>query len=125
MIDSKSLFSDQNVWSAYLAPFFSRLLWSQGSISLPGRRWSHSESAKRGEVLFYSKPLSCFRCHGGFDFSHGTDFEGRLTREERNDLIAFLESLTDEEVTHDPKFANRWAERKQRWLGRAGLILPV
>jgi len=26
-------------------------------------------SAKRGEVLFFSQPLSCFRCHGGFTFS--------------------------------------------------------
>ena len=28
-----------------------------------------SESAKRGEVLFFSQHLSCFRCHGGFNFS--------------------------------------------------------
>lgn len=28
-----------------------------------------SESAKRGEVLFFSRPLSCFSCHGGFNFS--------------------------------------------------------
>jgi cytochrome c peroxidase len=26
-----------------------------------------SETAKRGEVLFFSQPLSCFRCHGGFN----------------------------------------------------------
>jgi cytochrome c peroxidase len=31
-----------------------------------------SESAKRGEVLFFSQPLSCFRCHGGFNFSGNT-----------------------------------------------------
>jgi cytochrome c peroxidase len=36
-----------------------------------------SDSAKRGEVLFFSEPLSCFRCHGGFNFSDATDFEGR------------------------------------------------
>jgi cytochrome c peroxidase len=40
-----------------------------------------SESAKRGEVLFFSEPLSCFRCHGGFNFSDATDFEGRRGRE--------------------------------------------
>jgi cytochrome c peroxidase len=34
-------------------------------------------AAKRGEQLFFSQPLSCFRCHGGFNFSSGTDFEGR------------------------------------------------
>jgi cytochrome c peroxidase len=28
-----------------------------------------SESAKRGEVLFHSRPLSCFTCHGGVYFS--------------------------------------------------------
>ncbi len=36
-----------------------------------------SDSAKRGEVLFFSEALSCFRCHGGFNFSDATDFEGR------------------------------------------------
>jgi cytochrome c peroxidase len=35
-----------------------------------------SDSAKRGEVLFFSEPLSCFRCHSGFNFSDATDFEG-------------------------------------------------
>jgi cytochrome c peroxidase len=28
-----------------------------------------SVSAKRGEVLFHSRPLSCFACHGGLHFS--------------------------------------------------------
>ena len=28
-----------------------------------------SDSAKRGEVLFHSRPLSCFTCHGGVHFS--------------------------------------------------------
>jgi len=36
-----------------------------------------SDSAKRGEVLFFSEPLSCFRCHGGFNFTDTTNFEGR------------------------------------------------
>jgi cytochrome c peroxidase len=31
-----------------------------------------SESAKRGEILFFNQHLSCFRCHGGFDFSDTT-----------------------------------------------------
>jgi cytochrome c peroxidase len=37
------------------------------------------ESAKRGEILFfldYGGP-SCFRCHGGFNFSDAVDFVGR------------------------------------------------
>ena len=32
----------------------------------------------------------------------------QLSRQDRADLIAFLESLTDEEVCHDPRFANPW-----------------
>ncbi len=40
-----------------------------------------SESAKQGEVLFFSEPLSCFRCHGGFNFSDATDSEGWRDRE--------------------------------------------
>ena len=29
-----------------------------------------SDAAKRGEVLFHSRPLSCFTCHGGIHFSN-------------------------------------------------------
>jgi cytochrome c peroxidase len=36
-----------------------------------------SPAARRGETLFFSQPLSCFRCHGGFTFSGGVDFDGR------------------------------------------------
>ena len=28
-----------------------------------------SDSAKRGEVIFFSQPYTCFQCHGGFNFS--------------------------------------------------------
>jgi hypothetical protein len=31
---------------------------------------------------------------------------------DRADLIAFLDSLTDEEVIHDQKFANPWKTAK-------------
>jgi cytochrome c peroxidase len=40
-----------------------------------------SEAAKRGEILFFSQQLSCFRCHGGFNFSGATVSEGREVRE--------------------------------------------
>jgi cytochrome c peroxidase len=40
-----------------------------------------TDAAKRGEQLFFSQPLSCFRCHNGFAFSGATDFEGRRERE--------------------------------------------
>jgi cytochrome c peroxidase len=129
-----------------------------------------SDSAKRGEVVFFSQNRSCFRCHGGFNFAgegqeaefHNTAVSagpdkfkaptlrniavtgpymhdgsmatldavidhyaagGRfhdnpakdvliggftLSAEERHDLIEFLKSLTDQEVLHDPRFANPW-----------------
>lgn len=167
-----------------------------------------SDAAKRGEVLFHSRPLSCFTCHGGIHFSgamgaprramavafHNTGLYnlrgpfsypaentgvyeitrdpadvgrfkaptlrnvavtapymhdgsvatldeaidhyaaggrtmaagayagvGRenpnkspsiagftLTQEQRADLVAFLESLTDEALLSDPRFANPW-----------------
>ena len=151
-----------------------------------------SESAKHGEVLFFSQPLSCFRCHGGFNFSDNTasaghevsdlefhnnglykaylppnlgiaEFTGnpkdvgkfkaptlrniavtapymhdgsipsleavvdhyaaaghdnplkdqliggfRLSAQDKNDLINFLKSLTDDVVLHDPRFSNPW-----------------
>ena len=28
-----------------------------------------SGSAKRGEILFFSQQIACFRCHGGFNFT--------------------------------------------------------
>ncbi len=173
-----------------------------------------SAAAKRGEVLFHSRPLSCFTCHGGFNFSAvvtesrpaaNTDFHntglynlsgmlsypapntgvfeitkdpkdvgkfkpptlrniavtapymhdgsvatledvlahymagGRtiasgpyqgvghdnpnkseaihgftLTTEQRDDLIAFLRALTDEDVLHDRRFSNPWGDRSPK-----------
>lgn len=170
-----------------------------------------SAAVRRGERLFHSQPLSCFRCHGGTMFAGATSFMGRMARPEfhntglynlagavsypspntgvyevtrqpadmgkfkaptlrniartapymhdgsvatladviahyaaggrtitdgpnrgigrdnpnksetvrgfaitsaeRDDLIAFLESLTDEAVLHDPRFANPWPSR--------------
>jgi cytochrome c peroxidase len=40
-----------------------------------------SESAKRGEILFFSQPLSCFRCHGGFSLSSATMSEANPDRD--------------------------------------------
>jgi len=39
-----------------------------------------SESAKRGETLFFNQHLSCFRCHGGFAFSDATVSERNADR---------------------------------------------
>jgi cytochrome c peroxidase len=38
----------------------------------------------------------------------------RLTPQERRDLIAFLESLTDRSVTTDPRFANPFMTEESR-----------
>ena len=40
-----------------------------------------SESAKRGEILFFSQHISCFRCHSGFNFSDATASERNADRE--------------------------------------------
>jgi len=155
-----------------------------------------SDSAKRGEVLFFNQHMSCFRCHGGFNFTDSTVSErnpgrpiefrntglynpypapnvgiyeftkapadvgkfkaptlrnialtapymhdgsiptlegvldhyaagGRnghnpnkdpliggfaLSPQDRDDLVAFLKSLTDDIVVHDPRFANPWTK---------------
>lgn len=39
-----------------------------------------SESAKRGEILFFDQRLSCFRCHGGFAFTDSTVSERTAER---------------------------------------------
>lgn len=134
-----------------------------------------SDSAKRGEILFFNQHLACFRCHGGFNFSDATVTERNpagaiefhnngllnatgtfktptlrniavtapymhdgslrplddvidhyaagghvnpnkdpliagfpLSQQDRADLLAFLESLTDEALLHDPRFSNPW-----------------
>lgn len=36
-----------------------------------------SESAKRGEALFFSERLECFHCHGGFNFTGSVDYLGK------------------------------------------------
>ena len=46
-------------------------------------------SAKRGEILFFSEPLSCFRCHGGFNFSDTTDFADREVGRGENSGLNF------------------------------------
>jgi cytochrome c peroxidase len=157
-----------------------------------------SDSAKRGEILFFDQRIHCFRCHGGANFSDATISQADADREiefhntglyqsypepnvgiyeftkdpadtgkfktptlrniavtapymhdgsipdlagvldhyaaggrshdnpnkdplisgftisaqDRADLIEFLKSLTDEEVLHDPRFANPWPQAK-------------
>jgi cytochrome c peroxidase len=39
-----------------------------------------SDSAKRGEELFFSERCACFHCHGGFDFSDAVVTKGAVDR---------------------------------------------
>jgi cytochrome c peroxidase len=134
-----------------------------------------SETAKRGEVLFFDRHFECAQCHGGFNLSDATvsarnpdadvelhntgvsagpgkfrapslrnialtapymhdgsiaTLEGvldhyasggkpnpekdprvrgfHMTSRDKEELIAFLQTLTDTEVTRNPKFSNPW-----------------
>jgi cytochrome c peroxidase len=100
-----------------------------------------SDSAKRGEVVFFSQP---FTCHGGFNFAattnpkiptlrnialtapymhdgsvatleatfeHNSKGAYHLSGDQRKDLLEFLKTLTDEAVLQDPRFANPWPSR--------------
>ena len=50
-----------------------------GSPRPPPRSPSPATSRRRwrSRLRFFSRPLSCFRCHSGFNFSGGVDFKGR------------------------------------------------
>jgi cytochrome c peroxidase len=68
------------------------------------------ESARRGEVLFHSRPLSCFMCHGGLHFSSSMGTGERREVEFHNtglyNLTATLSYPPDNtglyETTHEP-----------------------
>jgi cytochrome c peroxidase len=42
-----------------------------------GNRRAISASARRGEALFFAEKTECFHCHGGFNFTGTTDYEGK------------------------------------------------
>jgi cytochrome c peroxidase len=46
-----------------------------------------SESAKRGEAVFFRQDVHCFRCHGGFNFSSAT-FHNTGVTEDRGQFKA-------------------------------------
>ena len=71
-------FTIDNVTKAIAA--FERTLISGDSAYdryLNGDRQAISDSAKRGEALFFSERLECFHCHGGFNFSQSEDHDGK------------------------------------------------
>ncbi|PYQ51408.1 MAG: di-heme enzyme [Acidobacteria bacterium] len=89
-----------------------------------------SASAWRGRRLFFSQRLGCGSCHGRSDvvslrnvaitapymrdgsaptLSDAIDHSRKkITAEEKRDLIAFLESLTDDSFLSDPRYSNPW-----------------
>jgi hypothetical protein len=62
----------------------------------PTRRCGDDEEIG-GHDLLATPKISKIGIHG---------FE--LTGGQRNDLVAFLHSLTDDELLHDPRFSNPW-----------------
>lgn len=70
-------------------------------------RYSHdktaiSDAAKRGEMVFLSAKLQCFRCHLKSPFVSGF----RLSDREKTDLLAFLNSLTDKIFINNPSLSD-------------------
>ncbi len=72
-------FTLQNVAKAIAA--FERTLLSADSpydrYQFTGDQAAISESAKRGEELFFGEKTECFHCHGGFNLTETVDFEGK------------------------------------------------
>ena len=59
-----------------------------------GQEDAISESAKRGEDLFFSDALAgCFRCHGGFNFSDAVTFVGSREAEVKFHNTALYEGV--------------------------------
>jgi cytochrome c peroxidase len=65
-----------------------------------------SESAKRGETLYFSEPLSCFRCHGGFNFGGGPETRDNGLAEPVQSKIPTLRNIAiTGPYMHDGRFA--------------------
>jgi cytochrome c peroxidase len=64
-----------------------------------------SSSARRGEILFFSQTLSCFRCHGGFNFSDNTSSAAHAGDAEFHNtgLVYTAPNVGIFEFTKDPK----------------------
>ena len=75
-------FNERNIVFAIAS--FERSIISAGSpydrYHYGGDDTAVSASVKRGEVLFFSQQLHCFRCHSGFNFSDATDSALRQNR---------------------------------------------
>lgn len=77
--DAKDPFTVYNIAKA-LAVFERTILSARSPYDrfhFGGDQDAISESAKRGEVLFFLDANGgCYRCHGGFNFSDAMDYEG-------------------------------------------------
>jgi cytochrome c peroxidase len=86
-----------------------------------------SDSAKRGEILFFSQPLSCFRCHGGFNFSDATNFEGMSVAKSNSTIPGcttlrgnFLTRHRTSGFTSTPECLGMWANSKRQRCATSG-----
>jgi cytochrome c peroxidase len=77
--DQEKAFTIDNVTKAIAS--FERTILSGDSPYDEYRRGDDpnaiSESAKRGEALFFSERLECFHCHGGFNLTGSVDYLGK------------------------------------------------
>jgi cytochrome c peroxidase len=64
-----------------------------------------SESAKRGEILYYSEPLSCFRCHGGLTFSDSRHHDNGLSDPGKSKAPTLRNIAITAPYMHDGRFA--------------------
>lgn len=88
-----------------------------------------SDSAKRGEVLFHGRPLSCFTCHGGIHFSNAMGSRERSMPVEFNNtglynLAGLLSYPADNTgvhaVTHEMKDVGKFKAPTLRNIGVTG-----
>jgi cytochrome c peroxidase len=80
--DSPEPISVENLTKA-LAAFQRTLISGDSPVDRyrRGDRSALSESARRGQALFFSERLECFHCHGGLGFTGTFDFEGKSAPE--------------------------------------------
>lgn len=101
--DSSDPFTVTNVTKA-LASFERSIVSARSPYDryIDGDEQAISPSARRGEQLYFSPRLGCFRCHGSFTLSQPPDFDGRTDVErgeaplfQNNGLYAYPGSIRE------------------------------
>lgn len=65
-----------------------------------------SEAAKRGEILYFSEPLSCFRCHRGFTLGAGSELHDDGLSDALQSKVPTLRNIAvTAPYMHDGRFA--------------------